>query len=195
MGSQLSPFPIPVPEVLEGARVCLRPLTLEDAPALFQAVEESRELLGRWISLPDRVRTIDDARDQIVRGQAGWLLRESLPFGIFERDGGGFLGDLSLHHPDWELRTFHVGYWLRLSAQGRGYMREALGLVTKLAFEGLGVNRMEIRMDPRNTKSRAVAESCGYLLEGTLRRNHLDKDGVPADDHVFVLVVRDYRDE
>ncbi len=192
MDSRLSPTLIPVPEVLHGSRVLLRPLSLGDAPALLQAIDESRELLGRWICVPDRVRSLDDARVIIARDQAGWLLRERLSFGIFERGGGCLLGDVSLLHPNWELRAFAVGYWLRRSAQGRGYMREAVRLVTRLAFEGLGANRVEIRMDPRNVRSRAVAESCGYVLEGTLRRSRLDKDGKPADDHVFSLVTDDY---
>jgi RimJ/RimL family protein N-acetyltransferase len=54
---------------------------------------------------------------------------------------------------------------------------------------------VEIRMDPCSARSRAVAQSSGYVLEGILRQSHLDTDGALADDHVFALVARDHRGE
>ncbi len=128
----------------------------------------------------------------ITRDRANWLLREQLIFGIFEQVSGRLVGGLGLLRPDWEARVFEIGYWLRESAQGHGYMREAVQMLTRHAFDSLGANRVAILMDTRNARSRRVPESLGYVLEGTLRRCHLDVDGQPADQHVFALIGEDY---
>ncbi len=188
-----SPLLIPVPEVLDGLRVRLRVRESDDAPALWEAIEESREELERWLMWVGSVRSLDDARENVMRNRAKWLLRERLDWGIFERGTGRLVGDIDLHRIDWSARAFEMGYWLRTSAYGQGYMREAVRIVTQLAFETLSANRVELRIDTRNEHSRRLAEALRYTLEGTLRRNRLSPAGTVADTHVFALIPEDYR--
>ncbi len=65
-------------------------------------------------------------------------------------------------------------------------------VLTRTAFEQLGANRVEIRCDVRNVRSRRVAERCGYVLEGTMRRDALATDGRLRDTLVFSLVREEY---
>lgn len=188
-----SPLLIPVPEVVDGPRVQLRPLRPEDAAAQLEAIEESRAELDRWIGWAGQVRSLDDARENVMRSRAKWLLRERLDWGVFERETGRLLGPIDLHRIDWGARAFEMGYWLRSTALGRGYMREAARVVTRLAFETLHANRVELRIDTRNGRSRALAEGLGYVLEGTLRRNRLSPAGDIADTHIYALTPEDYR--
>lgn len=188
-----SPILIHIPEELAGRRVLLRPYRPEDAEPLWEAVVESREHLADWVPWAKEYRSRDDARLFIARARARWLLREDLSVGIFDRQDGRFLGGTGLHHIDWALRAFEIGYWIRRSAEGRGYVTEAVQLLTRLAFDTLGANRVQIRMDPGNVRSRNVAERLGYVFEGTLRRSGLDEGGRPADRHVYALVPEDYR--
>jgi RimJ/RimL family protein N-acetyltransferase len=171
----------------------VRPFGPEDAVPLFEAVEESRPHLAPWLPWAHQHRTIDDARAFVRRAQALWLLREDLPVGVFERAGGRLLGGSGLHRIDWQLRSFEIGYWLRRSAEGHGYMIEAVGLLTRPAFEQLGANRVEIRMDPANVRSQHVAERAGYVHEGTLRRCAPGPNDVPTDRRVYALIPDDYR--
>jgi RimJ/RimL family protein N-acetyltransferase len=191
--SAQSPLLIPLPEALHGPRVTVRPYNPDDAPAMWEAVEESRDHLWPWLPWVDHYRSPDDARAYMVRARAHWMLREDLPVGVWEREGGRLLGGSGLHRFDWELRSFEIGYWLRRSAEGRGYMTEAVRLLTGLAFDTLLANRVEIRMDPRNTRSRAVPERLGFVLEGTLRSSMLDAEGRPRDQRVYSLLPDEYR--
>ncbi|MDP9350158.1 MAG: GNAT family N-acetyltransferase [Chloroflexota bacterium] len=172
----------------------LRRRRVEDADALFAAVEESRDRLSPWMGWHEAIRSFDDAREWIVRDMAAWLLRQRLGWGIFDRGDARLLGGIALVHPDWKRRAFAVSYWLRPSAYGNGYMREALHLVTAVAFGELGAGRVELRMDPRNLPSRRVAESCGYVHEGTLRRCSRERrvDGRPADVAIYSRISEDY---
>ena len=183
----ISPILIDIPEELQGPRVLVRPYRPEDAEALWEAVEESRAHLSPWLPWVHNYRSPDDARAFVMRARARWLLREDLTVGIFDRGSGGFLGGSGLHRINWALRNFEIGYWIRASAEGRGYVTEAVQLLTRLAFEDLQANRVEIRMEPENARSRKVAERLGFVLEGTLRRVAPWPDGQLRDRHIFAL--------
>lgn len=191
--STRSPLLIEISEEIDGPRVRLRPYRPEDAPAVFEAVGESREHLAPWLPWVSSHATIEDTRAFTIRAAAHWKLRDDLTVGIFERGTGRFLGGAGLHRMNWNLRTFEIGYWIRASAQGRGYVRESVELLTRLAFNTLEANRVEIRMDARNVRSRTVAESLGYVLEGTLRSHSAGVDGIPRDIHIYALIPDDYR--
>jgi RimJ/RimL family protein N-acetyltransferase len=83
---------------------------------------------------------------------------------------------------------FEIGYWCRPSMQGRGLVTEAVQTLTRFAFDALRARRVEVRMSSANTKSRAVAERCGFTLEGVLRQDALDVNGQPRDTVVYARV-------
>lgn len=188
-----SPVLIDVPEQLDGPRVRVRPYRSDDAQALWEAVDESREHLGPWLPWPNKYTSVDDARITIAGSQARWLLREDLMMGVFDIVDGRLLGGSGLHRIDWTVRAFEIGYWLRRSAQGHGYMAEAVQLLTRMAFRTLAANRVEIRMDATNTRSEQIPKRLGFTHEGTLRNNIPNADGQPRDTHVYALIPSDYQ--
>lgn len=188
-----SPILTPLPDQLTGPHVLVRPFREGDAQSLWEAVDESREHLRPWLPWVDVYSSVADARISIARFQARWLLREDLVVGVFEHGSGRLLGGSGLHRIDWEARTFEIGYWLRSSAEGRGYMSEAVQLLTILAFDHLQGNRVEIRMDTRNGRSRRIPERLGFVHEGTLRDNALAVDGSLRSSHIYALTADDYR--
>ena len=187
-----SPLLISLPEELDGPRVRLRPYRPGDAAGLWQAVQESHALLEPWMPWVRDYQEPDDAREFVVRARARWQLREDLAVAIVERETGRFLGGSGLHRMNWPLRTFEIGYWLRRGAEGRGFASEAVQLLTRLAFDTLEANRVEIRMGTRNERSRRLAERLGFVLEGTLRRATADVQGRPTNMHVYALLPEEY---
>lgn len=186
------PSLIPIPDVILADHVMLRPLELSDAPRLLEALVESRPKLDPWLEWPRNYATVAAVRDLCVRRAAQRLLREDLMVGIFARADGQFLGGTGLHNPDWRVRSFEIGYWLRTSAVGHGYMQEAVRLLTVLAFERLSARRVAIHCDPANSRSRRVAESAGYVLEGRLRNETMTPQGELRDTLVYALIPDDY---
>lgn len=159
----------PVPGEIRSERLLLRPLQETDAGQVLAAIEESREHLAPWLTWAPNIQTLDDARDLCIRWAARWPLRTDLGFGIFSTHDGRFLGAIGLHEPNWPLRSFEIGYWLRTSAVGAGYVTEAVQLQAIMTFEVLDARRVEIRCDPNNLSSRLVPERLGFPLEGHLR--------------------------
>src|SRR5258708_40307072 len=104
MSLSIDPLLIDVPSVLEGERVLLRPLVDSDAPALFEAVDQSRSHLAPWMLWAEAHRSVDDSLLYIRRSQAAWILRERLPVAIFETATDTFVGGSGLGRIDWQLR-------------------------------------------------------------------------------------------
>jgi RimJ/RimL family protein N-acetyltransferase len=165
---------------------------LDDADAVWEAIEESRTRLREWLPWVNRIRTLDDERRAIARMRAQWTIREALTFGIFDRTSRRYLGSSGLVRINWALRAFEIGYWIRTSAEGRGYITEAVQLLTVLAFDRLGAHRVEIHAHPRNVRSWRVPERLGFILEGTLRRSRPDVEGKPSDRRMYALIREDY---
>jgi ribosomal-protein-alanine N-acetyltransferase len=68
------------------------------------------------------------------------------------------------------LMSAVIGYGLAPEAVGCGFMSEAIGRIVRIAFEELELHRLEINIVPRNSRSIAVAERCGFAREGLSRR-------------------------
>lgn len=186
------PMPTAIPEALHGSRVLLRPLDIDDAAAVWEAIEESRARLREWLPWVNQIRTLEDERTAIADMRSQWSTRKSLIFGIFDHVPRRYLGSSSLEGTNWTIRAFEIGYWIRTSAEGCGYVSEAVQLLTRLAFDRLGASRVEIRADPRNTRSWRVPERLGFHVEGTLRCSRADVDGKPSDRRIYALIQEDY---
>lgn len=184
---------IPLFEELRGPQVIVRPYQLEDADKVFAAIEESREHIWPWLPWGDQHQTIEDTRDFILRTQAHWLLRDDMTVGFFEASSGRYLGGSGLHPHNWDVPAFEIGYWVRASAEGHGYVGETVRLLSDFAFVSLGAQRVMIRCDARNTRSAAVAERLGFVREGRLRNEARSADGEPRDTLVFSLTPDDPR--
>jgi RimJ/RimL family protein N-acetyltransferase len=191
MSSPVVPTLIVLPSELRGSRVVLRPYRRDDAEHVFAAIDESRDHLRSWVTWVDNNRTVDDVRDYCIRSQASWLLRTELVLGIFDAASGRYLGGIELHDPDWQLRAFEIGYWLRVSAVGHGYATESTQLLADFALSRLQARRFTLRCSARNDASRRVAERAGFTLEGRLRNARLEPDGSISDELLYAIVPED----
>lgn len=191
------PLSFPVPEQLLTERLLLRPFRLEDAPALHEALAESIEALRAtlwflpWVA---ETPTLASAQIRCRRAQAAFLLRTDLPYLVFERGGGRLLGSVGLHRTDWSLPRTEVGYWLRTSELGHGYASEAVRALCDWALGPLGAQRIELVADESNRASRAVAERCGFRLEGVLRHTMRGRDGGFSNSCIYARLPGDAQD-
>jgi RimJ/RimL family protein N-acetyltransferase len=185
----LDPTLVALFEELRGDRVIVRPLREEDAAAVQEAIADSREHLRPWMPFADQ--TFDESRAWINSSRAQWILRQAMNCGIFEAATDRLLGVIGLKVHSWEIPSFEIGYWLRKSAEGHGYMTEAARLLTDFAFNNLKANRVEIQCDERNTHSANVARRLGYVQEGRLRNETQAPDGSVRNTLIFSKIPED----
>jgi ribosomal-protein-serine acetyltransferase len=172
---------------LANAWLLLRPLTEADAPALVEAVQESRDSVGRWMSWATADYGLNEARAWIQVCQAGRSDGSCHEFGIVRRADGRLLGVAGLNQFNGVNRFCNLGYWVRASAQRQGVAPAAVALLQPLAFEALGLARLEIVVAVGNQPSAAVAQRAGARLEG-VARNRLWLHGAPADAWMYALL-------
>lgn len=182
-----------LPDELCGPRVRLRPYRPGDGAAVFEAVAESRDSLRPWMPWADGHQSVDDSEAFARRAQAQWLTREDLPVGVWERATDRYLGGTGLHRIKWDVPSFEIGYWLRTSAQGSGFMTQSVVLLCRLAFETLGANRVFIKCSHTNAPSAAIPRRLGFVHEATLRNDGRTADGQLRDTLVFSLTPDDYQ--
>ena len=175
-----------IPSRLMTDRLILRVPRGGDGPMLHAAICDTFHTLTPWMPWARRMPTIAESETFARESAARFRNREDAQYLVFHQQSGPLLGTISLHSIDWSVPRFEVGYWLRNSAEGHGYITEAVRALTALCFEQLGAERMEIRCDSRNTRSAAVAQRAGYQLEAVLRRQARDNAGALRDTLIFV---------
>ncbi len=189
MTAAIDPVLLEIPEWIACPRVILAAPQAGGGAAMAAAIADSIAHLKPWMPWAQDAPSPESAELVVRRMQADFILRRDLVFQIYAKTAAGergeLLGGTGLHRIDWDLRRFEIGFWIRASAEGQGYVSEAVQAMATLAFEQLAARRVEIRMDARNTRSRAVAERCGFEFEGVLRRDALDVRGEPRDTRVY----------
>jgi RimJ/RimL family protein N-acetyltransferase len=161
---------VSTPYRVETERLLIRCWDPADAHLVADAVGSSLPELRAWMpwahdepmTIDRRIELLREFRSKFDSG-VEWI------YGIFSADGSTALGGIGLH-PDVGSDALEIGYWVRSSATGAGLGGEAAAAMTRVGFRLRGVDRMEIRVDPANTRSARIPERLGYTMEARLRR-------------------------
>ena len=181
----MNPILLDFPDAFESERLVIRCPRAGDGAALHEAVTKSLDELRPWMPWAAQAPSVADEEAVVRRAHAKWLLREDLMMVLLSKETGQLLGGSGLHRIDWDVPKFEIGYWLRTSCTGHGYMTEAVNAITAFAFDMLKARRLEIRMDSRNTRSQGVAERCGFTAEGYFHLDALGVDEHPRDTRIY----------
>lgn len=186
--SNENPMMLSFPESFETGRLLIRSPLYGDGLAVNQAIHESIEELRPWMPWAQSLPAPEETELNIRKARISFMERTDLRLLLFHKESGEFVGSSGLHRINWASRKFEIGYWLRTSRAGQGLMTEAVNGITDFAVRELGANRIEIRCDSRNERSRKVAERAGYTLEAVLRGDECDVSGELSDTLVFAKV-------
>jgi RimJ/RimL family protein N-acetyltransferase len=177
---------VPVP-VLHRGDLTLRGWQLDDGH-VDAVLYAARDPLIRDYSSVGRVRDRAQARawitSRMTPPRIDWVVRES----------DLIVGRIGLHRIQLDEGVGELGYWLLPEARGRGVATSAVQTVESWAFGDLGLGRLEIRHEPANERSCALALRCGYPAEGTQRGVFPPqdaKDGVRLDLHLHARLATD----
>ncbi|MDQ0196466.1 GNAT family N-acetyltransferase [Paenibacillus wynnii] len=188
MTNPIDPILISFPESFETERLLIRAPLWGDGVSLNEAIGESLNEVKPWMLFAQTMPTLEESEIFTREARLAFLKRDKLHMRIFNKSTGSFIGNSGLHQINWDTRNFEIGYWIRSSCSGYGYMTEAVNGITEFAIHTLEANRIEIRCSARNFKSAAVAERAGFTLDGILRSNCRGMDGELHDSKVYAKV-------
>lgn len=193
------PPPVPGPFVWRlGPDLVLLPRTPALLAAYHQLALRNQQRLARWEPWAGAgPRTEQDTRRYLEECQQGWGAGRQLPTAIAVPDPGGWrlVGSAGLRYEPTE-GTGSVGYWLDAEFEGRGVMTRSVRALLDHAFSVLGLRQVELRTQPENVRSRAVAARLGFT-EIRLERASLPFPDGARDDLVHRLTAASWvaRDE
>jgi RimJ/RimL family protein N-acetyltransferase len=167
---------------------CYNPI---DAPLLAQSITESLDHLLPWMPWaavePEHLNAKVE-RMRLMR--SNFDMGNEFVFGIFNLEQNRLLGGTGLH-PRVGSDALEIGYWIHKDFTNHGYATETAAALTKVAFEILGVGRLEIHCSVENSRSAAIPVKLGYTHEATLRKRSF-AHGRLTDQMIWSLFAEDY---
>lgn len=176
------------PVTLACPQATLRPLSMEDAPALARAVEDGRlcELWYTFVPRPEAVADwIAQALDLQARGTA-------LPFTVLDATGR-VVGSTRFMNVDAAHRRVEIGTTFYAASMQRSALNTACKrMLLAHAFEARDCIAVEFRTHRLNRQSRAAIERLGAQLDGILRSHQRMPDGSLRDTAVYSIVAHEW---
>jgi RimJ/RimL family protein N-acetyltransferase len=146
---------------LTGSGFVLRPFGLQDVEADRAAVDHPSS--ARWVNS----HTTSDPAGEMQMLESELAADRMLVLTIADPAADRYLGAIVLIRR--EADTGELAYVVAPEARGRGLAPRAVRALGDWAFAELGMQRLQLRIDPENEVSHAVALRSGYQREGTLR--------------------------
>ena len=152
--------------VIQTARLCLRPMTAEDVPALKEWLGD-QSIYTYWGKGPSKA----EKNPELLFARAEKPTK-SFHLGIEEQVSGKIIGDLWVYLIEND-RMASVAIRLAPNCQGQGFGTEALNAITRFCFTHTQLQRLWTKTDVRNIASAKMLEKCGYHREGMIRQGKM----------------------
>ncbi|THE10493.1 N-acetyltransferase [Bacillus timonensis] len=172
----MNPMLIEFPEEFTTERLVIRMPKPGDGKVVHDAIKASINELKPWMPFAQKEQSERDVELNIRESHISFLKREDLRLLVFLKETGEFIASSGLHRIDWAVPKFEIGYWIDSRFSGKGYMTEAVKGIADFAFNELKANRVEIRCDEKNRKSRAIPERLGFTLEAILKNEDVSPE-------------------
>ena len=167
--------------------IVLYPLSVDDIFKIFNTLDTEREYMREWLPFVDTTREEEDTASFVNH----ILQTEDQQFTVYYQDK--FVGLVGFKDTDKTNKKIEIGYWLSQYAQGKGLMTQSVQKLLELAFNEMGMNRVQIKVAVGNHKSRRIPEKLGFEFEGIERDGELLVDGVYTDIAVYSLLKKEYQ--
>lgn len=167
----------------------LGPLEPWHAEEFASSVAQARDHLAPWIPFAHTITDVETARGFLQRFADSHASDTRHLYGIWL--DGRLVGGLMFPTFDRRSGICEIGVWLSPQAQGRGLMTRAARELVDWAIRMRGMSRVEWHTDPRNERSRSVAQRLGFTYEGVRRSSHVVADE-RQDAEVWALLAGDW---
>lgn len=152
--------------ILKGKRIEVKILTPEDSEDVLNYYLKNREYLKPFEpAREESFYTLQNQKIGLTESYKQFLNGTSLNMGIYKDNA--FIGKIKVS--DIIIGTFKsaiIGYSMDEKEQGKGYMKEAVNLVSSYAFKEMFLHRIEASTLCDNVKSQGVLLGCGFKKLG-----------------------------
>ncbi len=173
------------PVLLEGKKIRLEPLGLAHQDDLCEA--GLHEQIWQWA--PVALKTPEDMQSYIQAALDEQARGISLPFATVEKASGKAIGSTRFGNIDAANKRVEIGWtWIAPGWQRTFVNTEAKYLMLKHAFETWRCNRVELKTDALNERSRNAILRIGAKAEGIFRQHMVTESGRLRDSAYFSII-------
>ena len=122
------------------------------APDLFKLIDNDREHLSQWMSWVSSTLSVADAESFIERTILAFSKEESMACAVEYQ--GKLAGIAGFGMISKSLKKVEIGYWIAAHLEGRGIIHRVCEKLIDYAFNGLQIEKVEIRVATENGRSR-----------------------------------------
>ena len=167
--------------------------TTKEKVYLRALAEDDLDRILAWHNDPELYATLGGHFRHVNReAEKNWLRRrlesaDEVNLAICLLDPPEHIGNVYLRNVSWVHRNAELHIFIaRPEHRGQGYGSAAIRLITRHAFEDLGLARLYLYTLASNSAAISSYQKCGFVAEGRLRR-HAFKKGIFEDMIVMGL--------
>lgn len=144
-----------------------RLITVDDAPVLSELLRVNRDFLAPWEPIRgEDYPTVDGQRADIQAALERHEQGTALPHVILEESGRA-VGRITLNGiVRGPFQSCSTGYWVSAADNGHGLATAAVRDIIRVAFEELGLHRVQAETLLHNVGSQRVLERNGFVRYG-----------------------------
>lgn len=169
--------------------IATRLVTPEDVPVLAELLSVNRDFLAPWEPIrEDDYFTVDGQQAVIQAALERHEEGSTLPH-VIVADSGRVVGRITLNEiVRGPFQSCSLGYWVSASDNGCGVATTAVRDIMRVAFDELGLHRIQAGTLLHNVRSQRVLEHNGFVRFG-VAPEYLNIAG-EWQDHALYQVVR-----
>jgi ribosomal-protein-serine acetyltransferase len=156
-----------ITELIVNSEITLNILNLADSQTIFEAIDQNRYHLRKWLPFVDMTRSENDTHS-FIKSIVDDVERRQEVFTIWHKKE--FCGLVGLKDIDYLNRKIEIGYWLIEKMTGKGIIVESVEKMIQFIFETLEMNRIQIKCGVGNFKSSRIPKKLGFRFEGIERQ-------------------------
>ncbi|WP_174733091.1 GNAT family N-acetyltransferase [Mesobacillus harenae] len=159
---------------LEGKSVILIPMNMDHLEDLWNAANSS----AIWTFMATKIGSKDELavsmHTAILEADKGL----QMPFTVIHKDTKEVIGSTRFIDISLTNKSLEIGWtWYNPAVWRTKVNTECKYLLFELAFESMGIRRIQLKTDLRNTRSQQAIERLGALREGVMRKDRVLSDG------------------
>lgn len=167
----------PIRIKIETERLVLRSLLLSDISQDYADWLNDPEI-NKYLNHSDIVQTITTCRNYVKSYQEN---NAKAIIGIFAKDKGLHIGNLTFSAIDWDDKTVTIGISIgRKHYMGKGLAREALCAIAWYCFQQLGLLRLWAGVNISNIRALNLFIKSGFKFDRYLHESELPQGAIEA---------------
>lgn len=170
----------------------LQLLSPAHSQALFNLIDQNRQHLGQWMPFIQGIQQKQDAYYFIASALKEYENTNGFQLGLWLNNT--LIGVMGLHLIEWHALKTSIGYWIAQAYEGKGFITDACRSLIHYTFVQMGLNRIEVKLPPDNSKSQAIPKRLGFRYEGLLRQDEW-LNGQFIDLAVWGLLKKEWKPE